>query len=109
MEQSLVLRQIDGDIYTILPVISLTCNEQGINLKQLIDSALRKKNFAPRWNGDYLEEILESHQIARGLFGTKKIGILYFINDSEPRVPIGEYITKRGDKIEVVYTGISDS
>lgn len=111
MNKSIVLKQIDGDIYITLPIICLVCDNEGVSFKEQLDSILKRENLSPCWNekGNYLEKILEYHHIAEGLFNTKKIGILYFVNDSEPGVPLGDYRAKKGDKIEIVYIGISDS
>lgn len=100
----IIIKVINGESYEVFPIVSFVSESEG-ELVDIINFRLRKRNLTPRWEGDYLKEVAELHGVARELFRGDKIGILYFINDSEPDVPIRNYRVKKGDSVEVIYIG----
>ena len=81
---------IDGEIYHILSVGRFSSTSSG----RLSDEV---KSF--------LEKVDAFQKEAERLFGTRKVGVLVFVNDSEPDIPIDEVKVRKGDIIEIAYTG----
>jgi hypothetical protein len=91
-------RVIDGKQYSVVPVVSFLTRERG-----LLSRLIRKFPLEYRWNGNFLEGIDDMDPIAAALFKTPDIGIVYFVNDSEPKVPIDKMSIRKGDCAELVY------
>jgi hypothetical protein len=106
---NLTERMIDGEIYHILSVGRFSSTSSG-RLSDEVKSFLDEKRLKAVWSrhrefGMFLEKVDAFQKEAERLFGTRKVGVLVFVNDSEPDIPIDEVKVRKGDIIEIAYTG----
>ena len=105
----IIERFIDGEIYRVVSIGRFTSASSG-KLSDEVKAYLSKKGLTARWSthkefGLFLKSVEEYCKEAEGLFGTKKVGVLVFVNDSEPDLPIDQVNVRRGDIIEIAYVG----
>jgi len=102
-------RFIDGEVYRIVSIGRFSSAGSG-KLSDEVKAYLKEKKLSARWSdhrefGLFLERVEEFQKEAEKLFGTSKVGVLVFVNDSEPDLPIDHVKVKKGDIIEIAYTG----
>jgi hypothetical protein len=102
-------RMIDGEIYNILSIGRFASASDG-KLSDEVRNYLKDKVLKAKWNthaqfGLFLESVKEFQSQAEVLFKTKNVGVLVFVNDSEPDTPLDQITVKKGDIIEIAYTG----
>ncbi len=105
----IIERMVDGEIYRILSIGRFSSASDG-KLSDEVKAYLKEKGLKARWKtharfGLFLKRIDEFEAEAERLFGTKKVGVLVFINDTEPDIPIDEVSVKKGDIVEIAYVG----
>lgn len=93
---------IDKADYYVLPILSVT-SDKDTNLEDLLKDIIRDLDFTFNWKGHYLFGIDELDSIAKELFRTEEVGIIYFVNGSEPPKSLALFGVKSGDYIELVY------
>ncbi|MBM3303534.1 MAG: hypothetical protein FJY76_00415 [Candidatus Aenigmarchaeota archaeon] len=105
----IIERFIDGEIYSIISVGRFSSLSTG-KLSDEVKAYLKGKKLTAVWSshrefGLWLERVEEFQKEAERLFGHRKVGVLVFVNDSEPDLPLDEVQVKKGDIIEIAYTG----
>jgi hypothetical protein len=105
----LVDRMIDGEVYRVLSIGRFASTSSG-KLSDEVKAYLEEKGLTAKWSshkefGLLLESVEKFKSEAEKLFKTKKVGVLVFVNDSEPDLPIDAVNVKKGDVIEIAYTG----
>jgi hypothetical protein len=104
----IVERFIDGEIYRIISVGRFSA--AGGRLSDEVKAYLGEKNILAKWSvhknfGAFLEGIPALENEAKRLFETEKVGVLVFVNDSEPDTGLDKVSVKKGDIIEIAYVG----
>ena len=90
-------RLIDGEVYRIVSVGRFTSASTG-NLSDEVKSYLKGKKLTGKWAthrefGLFLDRVEEFQKEAERLFETAKVGVLVFVNDSEPDLPIDQVLS----------------
>ncbi len=101
-------RLIDGEVYRILSIGRFSSASNG-RLSDEVRAFLSWKGLTGTWRkhdlGVFLESVKEYQRDAEKLFRTKKVGVLIFVNDTEPDMPADAINVKEGDVIEIAYVG----
>ena len=105
----IIERLIDGEVYRIVSIGRFSSAGSG-KLSDEVKAYLKEKKLPAKWSshrefGLFLERVEEFQKEAEKLFGTSKVGVLVFVNDSEPDMPIDQVNVKKGDIIEIAYVG----
>ncbi len=105
----IIERLIDGEIYRVLSIGRFSSATNG-KLSDKVKAYLSGKKLRGVWTthrgfGLFLERVEEFQKEAERLFGTKKVGVLVFVNDSEPDIPLDQIAMKKGDIVEIAYVG----
>ncbi len=101
-------RLIDGEVYRILSIGRFSSATNG-RLSDEVKAFLAHKGLTGIWKkhdlGTFLETVKEFHKEAEKLFNTKNVGVLIFVNDTEPDIPADAINVNIGDIIEIAYVG----
>jgi len=105
----IIERMIDGEIYKVISVGRFSSASDG-KLSDEVKAYLKEKKMEAKWSrhrefGLLLESVPGLQKKAEELFGTDKVGVLVFVNDSEPDLPLDRVMVKKGDVVEIAYTG----
>lgn len=105
----IIERMIDGEVYRIISVGRFNSASTG-KLSDEVKAYLADKKLAAKWSdhkefGLFLESVEAFQKEAERLFGIGDVGVLVFINDTEPDLPLDEIPVKKGDIVEIAYAG----